>query len=147
MARTCTAAWLAGVMVPAAALAQDVRPPTIDCATGFDGLKTTAMALPGAEVGQADGFDTIVAAHPEKWRVEYFFTTGWHPAHPAVVLRTLRKQVTGVWTAESKACGYGNQAQFSTLVDDMKRGDKELTDASRAEVARKKKERSPLAPP
>jgi len=60
-------------------------------------------------------------------------------------MRTLRKQVTGVWTADSKTCGYGNQQQFSNLVDDMKASDKALTEASRAEVERKKRERSPLA--
>lgn len=147
MGRARTAAWLAGVMVPAAVLAQEAKPPTIDCAIGFDGLRTAAMALPGAQVSKVDGFETVTLARPEAWRVEFFFTTGWHPAYPAVALRTQRKQVTGVWTSESKSCGYGDQAQFSALVDDMKAADKALTDASRAEVARKKRERSPLAPP
>ncbi|MCZ7596086.1 MAG: hypothetical protein M5U16_15235 [Hyphomicrobium sp.] len=68
------------------------------------------------------------------------------PGISAVAMRTLRKQVTGVWTAESKACGYGDQAQFAGLVEDMKASDKQLTDASRAEVERRKQSQSPLAP-
>ena len=147
MAWARTAACLAGVMVPVAALAQGPKPPTIECELGFDGLRASALALPGAQVSEVDGFQTVMLERPETWRVEYFFTTGWHPAHPAVALRTRRKQVTGVWTAESKSCGWGDQAQFSALVDDMKASDKSLTDASRAEVAREKRKRSPLAPP
>jgi hypothetical protein len=61
-------------------------------------------------------------------------------------MRTFRKQVTGVWTAQSKSCGYGNQDQFAALVVQMKAGDKSLTDASRAEVERGKQSLSPLAP-
>jgi hypothetical protein len=138
--------WLACVIAPAAAAAQTTAPPTLDCALGFEALKAAAQALPGAHSSQYSGFDMITQAMPETWRVEMFFTTRWHPAYPAVAIRTLRKQVTGVWTADSKACGYGNQQQFSALVDDMKASDKALTDASRAEVERKKQGRSPLAP-
>jgi len=142
------AVWLASVMAPAAAaLAQDAAaPPTIDCAAGFEGLKAAAQALAGTQSSQYGGFDMVTQSMPDRWRVEIFFTTRWHPAYPAVALRTLRKQVTGVWTAESKACGYGDQVQFSALVDDMKASDKQLTDASRAEVERSKQSRSPLAP-
>jgi hypothetical protein len=140
-----TAVWLAGVMLPAAAVAQGTSPPTIDCSVGFDALKAAALALPGAQASEVGGFDMVTQALPEVWRVEIFFTTRWHPANPAVAIRTLRKQPTGVWTADSKACGYGDQVQFSGLVDDMKKSDKELTDASRAEVEKKKRERSPLA--
>jgi hypothetical protein len=151
------AAWLAGVMVPAAAVAQAAMaqgqtapengPPTIECTVGFEGLKTAALALPGAQASQESGFDKVTQMMPEAWRVEIFVTTRWHPAYPAVAIRTLRKQVTGVWTADSKACGYGDQAQFASLVDDMKTSDKALTDASRAEVARRKAAKSPLAVP
>ncbi len=123
-------------------MAQATSPPTIECATGFDGLKTAALALPSAQASQEGGFDKVTQALPEKWRVEFFFTTRWHPAYPAVAIRTSRKQVTGVWTADSKACGYGDQAQFAALVDDMKASDKALTDASRAEVERKKRDRA-----
>jgi hypothetical protein len=136
---------LAGLIAPAAAFAQPA-PPTLDCNLGFTALQAQAQALPGAQLTQRDGFEIVTQAAPDLWRVEFFFTTSWHPAQPAAAVRTFRKQVTGVWTAESKACGYyGNQQQFAALVDDLKAGDKELTDASRAEVERNKRERSPLA--
>jgi hypothetical protein len=145
MAPSRTAVWLACVIAPAAAAAQSATPPTLDCAIGFEALKSAAEALPGAQSSQYSGFDMVTQAMPETWRVEIFFTTRWHPAYPAVAIRTLRKQVTGVWTADSKACGYGNQQQFSALVDDMKASDTALTEASRAEVERKKQGQSPLA--
>ena len=145
MSAARTAAWLAGVMAPATVLAQGPSPPTIECSVGFDALKTAALALPGAQASEAGGFDMVTQAHAESWRVSFFFTSRWHPAYPAVALRTLRKQVTGVWTSESKACGWGDQRQFSALVDDMKKTDKALTEASRAEVEKKKQDRSPLA--
>jgi hypothetical protein len=147
MLRLRTAVWLAGAMMPAAAVAQTPDPPTIDCVVGFEELRSAAQALPSAERREDGGFETLTVSQPDTWRVEYGVTTRWHPAYPAVTLRTFRKQVTGVWTAESKSCGYGDQGQFATLVENMKAGDKELTDASRAEVERQKASRSPLAPP
>jgi len=139
-----TAVWLAGVIAPAATVAQTL--PTLDCTVDFVSLQAVVQALPGAERGEEGGFATVKLAEPDVWRVEYGFTTRWHPAYPAATLRTFRKQVTGVWTAESKSCGYGDQGQFAALVEQMKSGDKALTDASRAEVERGKQSRSPLAP-
>lgn len=144
MARARMAVWLAGVIAPAAAFAQPA-PPTLDCDLGFTALQAQAQALPGAQVSQRDGFEVVTQAAPDLWRADILFTTSWHPAHPAAAVRIFRKQVTGVWTAESKACGYGDRRQFAALVDDLKAGDKQLTDASRAEVERKKRDRSPLA--
>jgi hypothetical protein len=143
-----TAVWLASLMAPAAAVAQDAAPPppTLDCTLGFQALQGQSRALAGAQVSEHGGFDMVTQSMPNTWRVEIFFTTRWHPAYPAVAIRTLRKQVTGVWTADSKACGYGDQTQFAALVEDMKTSDKELTDASRAEVERQKQSHSPLAP-
>jgi hypothetical protein len=140
-----TAVWLAGVIAPAAAVAQTL--PTLDCTVDFVSLQAVVQALPGAERGEEGGFATVKLAEPDVWRVEYGFTTRWHPAYPAATLRTFRKQVTGVWTAESKSCGYGDQGQFAALVEQMKSGDKALTDASRAEVERQNASKSPLAPP
>jgi hypothetical protein len=142
-----TAVWLAGVIAPAAAVAQTVNLPTLDCTVDFVSLQAVVQALPGAERGEEGGFVTVKLAEPDVWRVEYGFTTRWHPAYPAATLRTFRKQVTGVWTAESKSCGYGDQGQFAALVEQMKAGDKALTDASRAEVERQNASKSPLAPP
>jgi len=139
---------LAAAMLSVASQAQEpAAPPTIECERGFEGLRAEARALAGAETAEDQGFEIIRLAQPELWRAEISFTSAWHPAHPAVTLRTLRKQVTGVWTADSKACGYGDQAQFSALVAEMKAGDKALTDASRDEVEQRKGARSPLAPP
>ncbi|KAB2940321.1 MAG: hypothetical protein K8F92_16025 [Hyphomicrobium sp.] len=146
MPLTRATAWLASTIVPTAVAAQGAAPPTLDCELGFQGLQTQARALANAQFSQYGGFDLVTQAAPDTWRVEIFFTTRWHPAYPAVAMRTLRKQVTGVWTAESKACGYGDQAQFAGLVEDMKASDKQLTDASRAEVERRKQSQSPLAP-
>jgi len=145
-----TAFWLVlgGAMLPSAAHAQEAAaPPKIECEHGFEGLRAEARALAGAEAIESQGFEVVRVAQPGLWRAEISFTTSWHPAHPAVALRTLRKQVTGVWTADSKVCGYGDQAQFSALVAEMKAGDKALTDASRDEVEQRKGARSPLAPP
>ena len=141
-----TALCLAGLIGATAAGAQDAAP-TLECSRGFDALKTEAQSLPGAQAGEREGFEIVAQEAPGAWRAEFFFTTGWHPAYPAVALRTQRKQVTGVWTADSKVCGYGSSAQTSALADEMKAGDKALTDASRAEVERKKSSRSPLSVP
>jgi len=147
MPKVRTAAWLVGAIAPAAAMAQDApKPPTLDCPLGFQALEAQVRALPGVQFSQAGGFDMATLEVPDAWRVEIFFTTRWHPAYPAVAIRTLRKQVTGVWTADSKSCGYGDQSQFASLVEDMKASDKQLTEASRAEVERQKQSRSPLAP-
>jgi hypothetical protein len=135
-------------MVPAAAAAQTATPPTIDCTLGFDGIKAQAQALPGAQSGRWQDFDIVgqSASEPDTWRVEFAFTTPGHGAHPAALLRTLRKQVTGVWTAQSKGCGYGDTSAFAALMADMKAGDTKLTNESRDEVERGKQGQSPLAP-
>lgn len=140
------AAGLVAIIAPAAAVAQS-NPPDLDCSLGFDGLRGAMHALPGVQTGEGGGFDVVMLSLPDAWRVEISFTTRWHPAYPAVAMRTFRKQVTGVWTAQSKSCGYGDQGQFAALVEQMKAGDKSLTDASRAEVERAKASQSPLAPP
>lgn len=147
MRRFRTAAWLAaGMLAPAAAAAQSAGPPTIDCALGYDGLRAAAQSLAGAEWGQEGGYDIVTLAEPDTWRVQIAFTAPGHPAHPAVTLRTFRKQVTEVWTADSKGCGYGDQGQFAILMADMKSGDTELTNASRHEVERRKEGKPLLAP-
>jgi hypothetical protein len=137
---------LIGALAPSAAAAQTATPPTLDCGLGFDGLRAMAQTLPGAQAGQWRGFDVVGIAQPDTWKVEMAFTTPGHAAHPAVILRTLRKQVTDVWTADSKGCGYGDRSQFAILMADMKSGDTELTNASRHEVERKKQDQSPLSP-
>ena len=146
MALRWAAVWLVGVIAPAAAVAQS-NPPDLDCSIGFEALRGAVHALPSAQTGEGAGFDVVMVSLPDVWRSEISFTTRWHPAYPAVTMRTFRKQVTGVWTAQSKSCGYGDQGQFAALVEQMKAGDKSLTDASRAEVERGKASQSPLAPP
>ena len=147
-ARARTAAWLVGALVASAAAAETAAPPTLDCALGFEGLRAMVHGLPGAQVGRWQDFDVvgIAAPEPDTWRVEIAFTSPGHEAHPAVVARTLRKQVTGVWTADSKGCGYGSKGAFTALMADMKAGDTELTNESRAEVERRTQGQSPLAP-
>jgi hypothetical protein len=146
MALSRAAALLVGVLAPAAAAAQS-NPPDLDCSIGFDAQRAAIHALPGAQSGEGSGFDVVMVSAPDVWRSEISITTRWHPAYPAITMRTFRKQVTGVWTAQSKSCGYGDQGQFAGLVEQMKAGDKVLTDASRAEVERAKASQSPLAPP
>lgn len=138
---------LAGLamLLPAVALAQSSStPPDLDCSTGFEGLRSAAAALPGAQAGSDERFDQIAAIVPEVWSVEYAFTRPGQAAHPAVVLRTFRKQVTGVWTAQSKGCSFGDERQFAALMADAKERDSELTNASRAAVEKQKQEQSPL---
>jgi hypothetical protein len=118
-------------------------PPDLDCSKGFDALRNWASWLPGA-AQNAGNPNVITVSEPNAWRVEIAFTEPGQPAHPAVTLRKFLKQVTGVWTAQSKGCSYGNQAQFVALMTEMKAADKTLTDASRVEVERKRKELSPL---
>lgn len=146
MWRARMAAGMLGVLAgPAiAAAGQAAAPPSIDCALGFDGVRAATETLPGVEWRQEGGYDIAALAVPEAWRVQIAFTAPGHPAHPAVTLRTLRKQVTEVWTADSKGCGYGDRSQFAILMADMKSGDTELTSASRAEVERRKQSQSPL---
>lgn len=145
-ARMGTAAWLMAALFPAAALAQSPSPPTIDCTLGYSGLKDTAQWLPGVQWTQEGGYDIATLSVPDVWTAQIAFTHSGHPAHPAVTLRTRRKQVTDVWTADSKGCGYGDQGQFALLMADMKSGDTELTNASRHEVESRKAGQSPLGP-
>lgn len=121
-------------------------PPNLDCELGYEGLRFYAQALPGAETGNEGGFDFVTVSEPDRWIARIFITTPSHAAHPAVVQRTQRKQVTDVWTADSKGCGFGNSGQFAILMNDMKSGDTELTNASRVEVEERRREKSPLAP-
>ena len=141
-----TAVWLAGV---SPRRLRSHKPPLLRpsiAALDFPALQSAAQALAGAEHSEDGGFEVVTLAQPDTWRVAYGFTTRWHPAYPAVTLRTFRKQVTGVWTAQSKVCGYGDQAQFAALMAEMKSGDKKLTDASRDEVERRQAESVALRP-
>lgn len=105
-------------------------PPDLDCSLGFDALHNWSAWLPGAQRENRDGRDVITFANPDIWRVEIRFTKPGEPAHPAVSLRKFVKQVTGVWTAQSKACGYGDQIQFAALLAELKAEDTRLTNAS-----------------
>ena len=146
MARGRKALWLVGALISSGAAAQSGSPPTLDCAVGFEGARAAVQSLPGAAWTQQSGYDIAELSAPDEWKVQFAFTPPSHPAHPAVTLRTFRKQVTGVWTAQSKGCGYGDRSQFAILMADMKSGDTELTNASRHEVERTKQGQSPLAP-
>jgi hypothetical protein len=137
---------LIGIFAPSLAAAQTAGAPTLDCTLGFQSLRAATQTLVGAAWQQAGGYDIATLAEPDTWRAQISFTQPGHPAHPAVTLRTSRKQVTGVWTADSKGCGYGNQGAFTVLMADMKSGDTELTNASRVAVERGKQNQSPLAP-
>jgi len=119
-------------------------PPDLNCTLGFEALRNWAAWLPGAEQGSGGNPDLITVAAPDVWRVEITYTKPGELGHPAVVLRKFVKQVTGVWTAQSKLCGYGNQADFAALVAAAKAEDSRLTNASRDEAERKKREQSPL---
>lgn len=134
-------------LCPRAATAQGDAPPTLECGLGFDGLRTAAQAMPGAQFGKDGPSDLVTLSQPDAWTVHIMFTAPGHPAHPAVTLRTLRKQVTDVWTADSKGCGYGDSGQFAVLMSDMKAGDTAMTNASRHEVEQKKQDQSPLGAP
>jgi hypothetical protein len=128
------------------AAAEPVVAPDIDCSVGFEALHNQLSWLPGAQRESVEGRDVVTVANPDVWRVEIRFTQPGEPAHPAVALRKFVKQVTGVWTAQSKACGYGDRAQFDALMAALKVEDTRLTNASRDDVERQKRERSPLSP-
>lgn len=130
-------------LFPATAAA---NPPDLDCQLGFEALSFYAQSLPGAEKGHEGGFDIVTLAEPEKWKAYIYITTPEHAAHPAIVQRTRRKQVTEVWTADSKGCGFGKTEQFTILMNDMKSGDTELTNASRVEVEKTKQSKPLLVP-
>lgn len=136
-------ALLGALALPAAAAA---NPPNLDCTLGFEPLRLYAQSLPGAQTGHEGGFDVVMVSEPDTWTAQIFITTPEHMAHPAIVQRTRRKQVTDVWTADSKGCGYGNSDQFVILMNDMKSGDTELTNASRIEVEERKRSKPLLAP-
>jgi len=128
------------------ALSEPAAAPDLDCKVGFAALRNWAAWLPGAKQDAANP-NVVSVEEPGVWRVELTFTEPGQPAHPAVVLRKFVKQVTGVWTAQSKECGFGNQAEYMALVDAMKAEDTRLTNASRAEVEKQKREQSPLGGP
>jgi hypothetical protein len=135
-------------LAPCSALCESAPvPPDLDCGLGFAELHRWAAWLPGAQRKTADGRDVITVAEPDVWRVEISFTEPGQTAHPAVTLRKFLKQVTGVWTAQSKACGYGDQMQFSEMMAETKAEDSRLTDASRADVDQQKNELAPLGSP
>lgn len=119
-------------------------PPELDCSLGFQGLRNWAEWLPGTQRANDGGREIITLASPETWRVEITVLEQGGPARPVIILRKFLKQVTGVWTAQSKACSFGDKAQFAALLAEIKAEDTRLTNASRDEVARKKKEQSPL---
>ena len=106
-------------------------------------MRLEARALAGAQTVEDRGFEVVRLTMPESWRVEISFTTPWHLAHPPATLRTSRKQVTGVWTSESKGCGYGDRGAFASLMADLKASDTQLTNASRRDVQHKRESRSP----
>ncbi|MDO9381962.1 MAG: hypothetical protein Q7T86_03775 [Hyphomicrobiaceae bacterium] len=145
--QTLRALLVLSALLPVSALAQTPAPPDLDCSAGFDGLRSAAAALPGAQRGNDGRFDLVTQTEPDVWKVEFAFTAPGQAAHPAVTLRTFLKQVTGVWTAQSKGCSFGDERQFAALMADMKQRDSELTNVSRAEVEAKKKEASPLGAP
>lgn len=140
------AALLGVPILYSAAYAADDRP-SLDCSIGFEGLRVLASSMPGARAGSDANFDVVTAETADAWKVEYAFTRPGQPAHPAVTLRTFLKQVTGVWTAQSKGCGFGDQRHFATLMADMKQRDSDLTNASRAQVEKQKQDASPLGAP
>jgi hypothetical protein len=146
MARVRTALALIA-LGPCHALAEPAAAPDLDCKMGFDGLRNWATWLPGAKAGNIGNRDVVTVEQPDIWRIEIAFTKPGQTAHPAVTLRKFVKQVTGVWTAQSKACGFGNQMQFSELVAETKAEDTRLTNASRSEVEQQKREQSPLGGP
>lgn len=121
--------------------------PTLDCALGYAGLHASMHALPGAKSEKRGDFDVVTLSVPETWSIEVVFTAPGTPAHPAVMMRTRRMQVTGVWTSQSKGCGYGDPAQFEAAMADMKAADTALTNASRDAVEQKKQNESPLGTP
>ncbi len=137
---------ISALLAASAAHAQAVSPPTLDCTLGYDGLRNMVQSFQGAQWSAKGGYDIASLGADNSWRAQIAFTGAGHPAHPAVTLRTFRKQVTEVWTADSKGCGYGSQSQFAILMADMKSGDTELTNASRHEVESRKAGQSPLGP-
>jgi hypothetical protein len=134
-------------LFPAAATAQSGDAPTLDCSLGYTGLQTSMQALPGAKAERRGDFDAVTLSVPETWSIEVVFTAPGTPAHPAVMMRTRRMQVTGVWTSQSKGCGYGNGREFEAAMADMKAADTALTNASRDAVEQKKQNESPLGTP
>ncbi len=137
----------AAALLSASAHGEPPAAPTLDCTLGYAGLHSAMHALPGAAAGKRGDFDVVTLSLPETWIIEVAFTAPGTPAHPAVLMRTQRKQVTGVWTSQSKGCGYGDPAQFETAMAEMKAGDTALTNASREAVEQKKQEQSPLGAP
>lgn len=133
------------VLSAGVAFAQDAAP-DLDCSAGFEGVRSAVAALPGATPVNDERFDVVSVLSADAWKVDFAFTRPGQAAHPAVTLRTFKKQVTGVWTAQSKGCGFGDDRQFAALMADMKQRDTELTNASRAAVDTAKQEQSPLAP-
>ena len=135
-------------LAPCPALAQPASaPPDLDCSLTFAALRNWAAWLPGAEQRSDSNYDVIALAEPDVWRVEITFTRPGQTAHPTVVLRKFVKQVTGVWTAQSKACGFGDKASFAELLAETKAEDSRLTNLSRAEVEEQKRKLSPLGAP
>ena len=55
-------------------------------------LQRLSRAQAGAQEG---GYDIATLFLPDAWRAQIAFTEPGHPAHPAVTLRTQRKQVDG----------------------------------------------------
>lgn len=142
MRSTRVALVLIAALVPSCMALADA-PPQLDCGLGFDGTRAAVAQMPGAVPAEAAGFQTVAVENGNVWMVEYAFTTPEHPAHPAIVMRTMIRQVTEVWTSQSKGCGFGDASAFASLMAAEKTRDSELTNASRAKAERNK-QKSPL---
>lgn len=148
MARVRVTALLLGALISTPAAAASVAsPPTLDCSLGFEGLRAFIQSIGGVRWNSEGESEVATLEAPDAWRTQIAFTRALHPGHPSVTIRTFRKQVTGVWTADSKGCGYGDPARFAELMAAMKATDTQLTNASRADVERANADRSPLSTP
>jgi len=109
------------------------------CATGYQpdpveagriGYPTVEAALaavrarPGVTESQKDGWTVIEdKAHFETWN----FSPAGHPAHPAVVKRTVLGGVGGTRTQTAAMCG-GGQTECDKLVAQFQAGDNKTSE-------------------
>lgn len=117
-----TAALLAGACAtgyqPDPGEASRIGYPTVDAALA------AVRARPGVTESQKDGWTVI----EDKARYEtWLFSPAGHPAHPAVVKRTLLGGVAGTRTQTAALCG-GGQTECDKVVAQFQAADKKTSE-------------------
>jgi len=129
---------------PPTVLADD-KPPALDCELGFDRLKETIGALPGAEKSEKGDWDMVQVnstgtGESDWWIALYVLTKAPHYAYPTVTRRIIWKEADGKVMSERTACGYGDKALFDKVMAEFADLDRKMNEEIEKEHAEEQKQ-------